>query len=359
MIRIKFLVILVVAMAASACAKVEEMKATTEHMKQTTDKMADTSDHMANRMDQMKTGSTFFGFEELIQLVFGENENPGATPGGNNEGRMALYAGAAVRALDFQFWSASRGQTVASLDHDMSESVQSFFLRTTNYIKSTGQVNVWVPDRNFKGLGSLGAMLDETDSKFKKATERAGLGKLNLYELIVRALGQRSDVKAGDPLSKSVETVLKWKHEAVHFLQMRHIYLPMLVVTRMSDFPDRGNMSRLWLSLQGQEIDLSKFEDQALREWIKWLDKAQETRQTLTDLGYDLSYNRQILRMQKAFTFKQQNVVGALENSLSSRQLLEREFLNKFAAIHAVTVPGLMADQHSNVEAGKNTGRAN
>lgn len=341
----------------SACdikKRADHLRDSTDQMKEKTNEIAEVSEGMKGRMDQMKTQVSHGTFEEYISLIFGENMKPGDLEA-NNEPRMIYYATSAVNSMEFQVWQGPPHHTVEQLDEDYARSVRAFFVRITQYIDRSGfELNVWNPTRSYKGVGALGTALAEVNPEFKARAKAVGLGDASFYAMIVKALELRNGEVIDHPLKKTIQAVLEWKQEAIHILQMRHIYNPMKVVTRMTDLQDRGTFGRLSMMLGGLDVDLSRFDDEQFKIWSFWLDEAIETRQTLRDLGYEPKFNQMLLNIQKSLAFKNVDPSGLTEAQKSNRTLVVDQFLQKFSAIHTVAEPGLRTSQNSQEEVAKN-----
>src|SRR5690606_13653238 len=107
---------------------------------------------------------------------------------------------------------------------------------------------------------------------------------------LIVALKQRDRFTREEILPQAVAKVLQWKQEAIYLLQLRHNYLPVLVVSRMTDIQDEGGLGRLWRLGKSwigvrQQVDLDGFDPEELREWTLWLERATETREFLAALN--------------------------------------------------------------------------
>lgn len=345
---------LVASLLLSACSlkkNMDEMKDSTVHMKDQTDRLAKTSDGLAHRTNALETEltekETYAMFVLNIQKLFGEDDEVGQW---NQEPSMLLYAGAAVRSMRFQFWKGDGSESLKTLDDRFEESAKIFFTRTVQYIPRDFEVNVLNPSRAYKAVASLGTQLDEVRPEYVASLQQAGLSHLSLYDVIVDSLRHQNVTAARtETLPQTAAMVLQWKQEAIHFLQLRHNYFPMMVLTRMTDFPDLWAFpGRFMMTLQGRTVDLSKFDTEQLREWTSWLNKAEQTRLDLQSIGVTPVYNHMFLNLVKSVQFAgQEQLLAASPATLSPLQKMQREFVRAYVKAYSVADPGLLGVQNS------------
>jgi hypothetical protein len=240
---------------------------------------------------------------------------------------MIADAQKAIHALLFQFWKGDFNEgTEASLDIDMEKSALMFFTRIRKYVDRGNSVQSMSPDRAYKGMGSLGARLDSVEPPFQAALAVKGLPtNTSFYEVILQALRDRDQVVQGGFLPKTKTAILQWQREAMFTLQMRHNHLPMMVLSRMSDFADRGIVGRGVMLLVGAKFNLNssdpemKISNALLVEMTKWLDQASETRKRLDQIGLQPKYNSSYSKILNGVDFGQAEILArsasASENS--------------------------------------------
>lgn len=344
---------LAAALLLNSCSlkkNMDEMKDSTVHMKEQTDRLAKTSDGLAHRTNALETEltekETYAMFVLNIQKLFGEDDEVGQW---NQESSMLLYSGAAVRSLRFQFWKGDGSESLSTLDDRYQEAIKIFFARTVQYIPRDFEVNVLNPSRAFKAVASLGTQLDETRPEYRESLRQAGLSGLSLYDVIIDSLRHRDALARKETLPQTAAMVLQWKQEAIHFLQLRHNYFPMMVLTRITDFPDLWAFpGRFMMTLRGRTVDLSKFDVEQLREWTSWLSKAEQTRVDLQSIGVTPVYNHMFLNLVKSVRFTdQKELLAANEAELGPLQKVRSEFVRAYVKTYSVPDPGILGEQNS------------
>lgn len=344
--------VFVAAFLLSACSVIKDSK----EMKQTLGELNGKGDQLAKRISDVESEgtfeATFRNFVDLTQRLFGENGYDGSSEDGlNSDPDLVEYSKSAIQSLLFQFWKADYADTVATLDDRFALHVDVFFARLNKPIEHKYDVNILNPKRGYKGVGMLGAFLDTMRPEYEDALKKAGLPRLSLYDVIVLALKNR-DGGEKTLLPKTQAKVLQWKQEAVHVLQMRHNFLPVLVLGRITNMQDdyfdwkvfgfrSPTLAKFWLMLKGYSFNLNdtnsqmKIDDEQLVLWTEWLNAALETRQTLRDLGFETQYNSAFGSLIKKVDFDQTRILSDAKTKgvTSRRALLEKNFAEAFERV--------------------------
>ncbi len=325
--KFKLVAAVAVVVGLSGCGVIKDAK----EMKATMKELRDTGTHISKRTDdlerEMKFKESSGEFTRYTDRVFGENGQgveSGESHSTNPETEMLKDAESTVRALMFQFWKGDYNEgAVESLDKDAEISTLMFFTRIKKYVPESGDLNLslrnaWIPDRGYKGLASLAARLEQMQDSYSKALAVKGLpANLSFYEMIMEALRNRDAVVQGGLLPKTKSRILQWKKEAVFTIQLRHNYLPMMVLSRVSDFADRGDFRRGWMAFVRDsrfninDPDPSKSISNALlQETTVWLNNALETRARLRAIGIEPKYNHMFGKILKSVNFNQDKILA-------------------------------------------------
>ncbi len=331
--------------ACSLTKDTKDMKKTTEEMNKTSDEIRAKSEHLSKRTDDLEeelTGKESYAMLTLnLDNLFGKNPTSGEEQGLNSEPDMLIFAGASIHSMLFQYWKGDYNEDLALLDERFALHAEILFLRSLKHIPRTFQVNVFFPDNSYKAISAIGAKLDHESDSYSKAITAAGLkdtasGKdLSLYDVILGALRGRDQFVRSEILPKATAQVLQYKQEAIYMLQLRHNFLPMMVVSRISDFSDLNTLQRGILLASGRQIDLAKMDVEQLKEWTLWLNKAVATRKALRELGIQPEYNSNFRNVVAAMSFNQAGVMTVPLEKLTPLMKLQREFLEAYAAVVA------------------------
>lgn len=291
----------------SGCGALKDAK----DMKKTTEEMNKKTDHLQKRTDDMerefKVGETTEKFTMFMDRLFGENGmgiESRQSGESNPETEMLAEAEKAIRALKFQFWNGDYNESsTETLDRDFEKSALLFFTRIRKYVRLNNDVNIplvdgVIPDRGFKGIASLGARMHRVEDGLIKALALRGLpANTSFYEVVMEALRDRDMAVQGGLFPKAKKAVLEWKREAFFTVQLRHNYLPMMVISRVTKFADLGNVGRSAILVNGLRANLNdpdpelKVSNALLIETTEWLNQALETRERLRAMGVKPKYN--------------------------------------------------------------------
>lgn len=336
-----------VAVICSGCSVIKDSK----DMKNTLQELKGKGDHIAKRADDLeremkfKESTAMFAF--AIEYLFGENGKAGQNPESgvvNVETAMVEYAEIAIRSLMFQFWKGDFYEySERSLDVEFTTAAAMFYTRIAQYIPRDFDINVLMPDRKFKALASLGARMEQIQPAYADALKKRRLPQnLSLYEVTAMALKDRDLPQQVGLLPMTKAKILQWAPEAVYLLQVRHNYLPMLALSRMTDLGDRGDMKRAWMAIRGQKIDLNSTNPgkivtfEQLREWTYWLNQAIETRARLRALGIEPKYNSAIGTMLRAPDFGQAALLASTDaqvRAMDARQKMVYDFAKAYVQV--------------------------
>lgn len=345
---VRGLVLGLAALLCSACSVMKDSK----DMKKMLGELNRKGDELSKRISDVETEATFDrsykSFQEETEKLFGENGK-----GDVSESDMVHHAQAAIQSLLFQFWKGDYHDTVDALDNRYSLHVDIFFSRLNGKIEAfTGcdlividasipgcnpdrfAVDRLAPNRNYKGVAALGAFMMSMRPEYEAALKKANLPRLSLYDVVINALKSRNANGPQPLLPKAYSKVLEWKQEAVHVLQLRHNFLPVMVLGRLTDLKDQSNPEKLLQALVGKKVDLNgggsesrKVDDRQLILWTSWLNQAIETRRELRAMGFEVEYNKSFGMMAKALNFNQAAILsGGVTASSSRRAQLEYAF---------------------------------
>ncbi len=97
-----------------------------------------------------------------------------------------------------------------------------------------------------------------------------------------------------------------------------------MVVARMTDFQDRKDFGRLLMWFSGQKVDINKVNNEQLKEWTTWLNKASQTRKDLRSVGIEPEYNKVLAELFAGIDFGQAAILANTQPD--ARGLLLRDF---------------------------------
>lgn len=208
------------------------------------------------------------------------------------------------RSFAFQQWSGTGDETPQIKLDEEADAMFSLLPRLAALINQNYDLNKMnnilpsggAPDNNWKNLASIAAVMETIDRDQQAAAVKFGVPAESIYSLIVKGLQYKSiynrDKSQVPPYAREV---LVWEQEAVFMLQLRHNYLPIMALSRLSKFATSQSREAMtfinaWMgkSLNIDQLDnAAKIEDQG----VKWLQEALETQRVLKKLGYPLQFN--------------------------------------------------------------------
>lgn len=291
----------------------DQMKDDTRHLSDNSDSLATDSSHLGKRTDDLEgeltqKESTYMIKANLNQL-FGEG---GAHESGywweqGPEPSLLEYAGEAIGSMWFQWWKGDFNETLVELDERFELGLEVFLTRVKSYTPHSGQVDVNAYEtstRSYEGLASIGAKLDYLLKRYQHRTAKAGIQSYSLYDLFLMALKNRKHPVRTEMFPLAAAKVLQFEREATYLLQLRHNFLPMMVLAEVTPFKDANKVERVTILRQVWMyqktglverpvtfVDISSLNPERLREYTKWLNMAIETRIALRDLGIEPQYN--------------------------------------------------------------------
>jgi hypothetical protein len=157
----------------------------------------------------------------------------------------------------------------------------------------------------------LGAKLDSQTENFKKVANASGLKTPTMYDVMVEALKSRNQPDAKLEFPKAAARINQYKPGPEYMLQLRQNFLPMMVVSFMTDFKDRGLIGRGKMALGSKklELDVNSFTKDQLIEWTNWLKAAKQTRKDLREAGIEPQYNTMFMKVLNNIDFGQATLV--------------------------------------------------
>jgi len=331
----------------------KKLQTSTAQMSQTTEALNAKTEHLAKRTDDLESelvNKESYAMTTMnLDNLFNRTAVSGQDSQLNSETDMLIYAGAAVHSMLFQYWKGDFNETLDVLDERFRLAIEILFVRCLKHIPRTFEVNPLSPNDSYKAIASLGAKLEEQSLGYQTALANAKLEKLSLYDVVMMGLRGRGQMERAEKLPKAAAMVLRYKQEAIYMMQLRHNYLPMMVLTRMSDFQDQSLAARLQSLILGQTVDLgiadglspSSADEEQLKEWTKWLNNAVETRVALKAMGIQPEFNQVFVKTLKGVNYEQAKILAIPLASATPRQKLLREFTEAWAKVmeSAVAVP--------------------
>ncbi len=329
--------------ALTACSIAKDASETRD----TTKQMKETTDHVSKRTDDLETELTTkesyaimtLNLDNLFSRLLLSNYDGEL----NAESDMLLYAGATIYSMLFQYWKGDYNENLAELDQRFKLSEEILIVRSLKHIPRDFKVNVLRPDPSYKAIASLGVKLGQMSNRYSDALSRYGLSKMSLYDVVMLALKDRGQLLRTEQLPEAVAMVLKYRQEFQYMIQLRHNYIPMVVMTRMSDFQDQSELGRLKSFAYGQSLDLgiddargkNSVDEEQLKEWTQWLNEALETRQALRDMGIAPEYNKVFKGVVAGVDFGQKKLLAMPLDSMTPRQKLFRNFAEAYVKVAA------------------------
>ena len=319
------------------------LKDTADEMKDTSKSIEGYSQHLAKRTNDLEIEMTkkesFATFLERMQELFGESLK--AEP---SESDLLFSAGSAIESLLFQLWKGDYGQDLLDLDLRFKFSAEILFVKAMHYIPRDFDVDV-IPAKAgpFEAVASLGSKLDRMSEEFSANLRRHNMPRVSLYDVIVTALQNRHATERHELFPRATDMILQYHSEAIYLLQLRHNFLPMMVLGRMGTLADRSSFSRLfmmkgWLlgdNRFGTTIDLNArdFPIPALTEWTTWLLKASSTRAALRAMGIEPQYNSKFSGILKQIDFGQKGLRQLVPSQISALERAQRDLAEAFTAV--------------------------
>src|SRR6185312_2945821 len=226
------------------------MKKTTQEMKDTTKEMTEVeknidrsstnlSDTNGNLYADMSLTNSWTVVNANLDKLLAYSADAGHDIGTTAESTRMQYAEAVVKSLFLQYWKGTYAQKdLTTLDQRFDQDVLTIFGRVREHSPFDHRVDLGMsapfvpnaPDGFYMAIGAVGASLGENMSEFTQALTARGMKPFSLYDVIVQALDNRGQTERKELLPQTTADILVFKQDAIYMLQLRHNYLPMLVL---------------------------------------------------------------------------------------------------------------------------------
>lgn len=322
---------LTLALSVAGCGVNSAIKST-EELRDNSRDLKINSGQLAKRTDDLEHEATFdrsaFNIVQNLRWLFGIEEAVGkAWTYPNGEPDYMGHAGFTIESFWFQFWKGDYREDMNDLDVRFEVSSRLFLTFLKTHVPYSQRVDTMLINRSWKGAAALGASLDYVNARFAEALQRANIPQFSYYDVIMAALKPEGTDRLQAMLPKTMHRIRVYKQEAEYLIQLRHNFLPLMVVSFLTDFKDRWLIGRALMYLKdnsrvGQTLkwimgperfDVERFHTDQFAEWTEWLNKARATREDLrTKVGVAPKYNRVLLGVASNVDFDQEKWVALL-----------------------------------------------
>ncbi len=363
--------LLLLALAVSACGKVEKSVNTMDEMNNTTKDMSDTTSEMNKKMADMndKTASmddrmieTNKNMEEMkgqmgkmsedmthlgadarqaIALLTRLTAYDALNKAPEIEGKFAAM-GQFYSAFEFQVWKGVDLDTEERRE-ELFQSAMSEFFRTFAGSMATQKQNLSPSSKEneMNNLYAAAALLhyeNPNQKLFLKDTQYEVVTFYSLFkELIVLQKQVKSGAKKLDELKAWEKEGLVWYDQAVYLMRLRANFLAAMVVSRLADLDaQRGGMSMddLWtkakIMLTDWEPKLDKYADNpvALDEVRRYANASNSTRAFLNANGVSNEMDANLSKVIGHMTISEESV-RLLQQKTKTQPGVAAEFLKE------------------------------
>jgi hypothetical protein len=311
----------------------DETKKTTKEMSEQTKQLKEYSEHLSKRTDDLEAELTTKEAYAMVTLNLDNLFNPDTS-----ESDQLLFAGAAVYSMLFQYWKGDYNEDLANLDARFALHIEVLMARSLRYIPRTFDINPTLgPNHEYKAIAALGAKLDQMNPAYQRALVKNGLPNWTLLNVMLEALKNRGAMVRTEMLPNASAMVLKYKREVEYMLQLRHNYLPVMVVARMTELSDQNVAERLLGTVTGYNVDLgidnpkgsASVDPEQLKEWTSWLKSAVALRKELKEMGIQPQINTTLTKLLRSVNFGKNRLMN-LSGNLTPQQELARDFAKAY-----------------------------
>lgn len=346
-----------------------EMNQETKRLSNNTELLKQQSDFLAKRTEDLErelvTSQAYTVFLMNLDRLFNRYSMSEKQEALNKDSDRTAFAAATVLAMPFQFWKGDYSEKKTDfLDWRFEMTVQPLMSQTAAHIPRDFKVNVecpttiWgtvvdkvkdlfraekeCPSDDYKAIASIGSQLHKTMEDYDHVVQAAGFQHLNLYDVFMMALRGRKETERKELLPKTVTVLLQFEREAIYVLQLRHNYLPMLILGRMSNFADQDLLERRSSLNNGQLVDIgwnnpsskTAANDEQLKQWIRAMELTLQTRFDLKSVGIEPEYNQLFLKILRGVDFGQKEILAKIPaNTPSAHDQLLRRFAEAYTQV--------------------------
>jgi hypothetical protein len=342
----------------------DEMKKSTDELKVTTLHMDETEDSIANSTSVLLHDAMMLGTDDklnnYLNVLYGNSDSDKKDHGNSDEIADMKAAEGAIGAMYFQRWTGSGDtKTLVDLDVMFYLHLKTLLGRVHDHKPFEPNYNPAIsPDAFWIGDASLGAFLDFQMDDYTAALEQHDLKNFSLYDVMVESLRNRAKTKRTERLKQAAKAILYFQPESIYLMQLRHNYLPMMVVGEMTKFQKDNLFGRLWDMLFGmsQSITLPTAGDDGnsknvvqLARWSIFLKGALQTRLDLTAMGINPVYNNQFAVAVGAVNFNQDQILAQPLSTLSDEgQRALHDFTQLYTQVQQQSTEATLPMAHPN-----------
>lgn len=321
-------------------------------LKKDAETMRDATKNIESNSKQLTQDTSRLGHNmREVECQHGRKEAMEMFVSAGGDGDRCVAAATFLAFQEYQKWTGQFSDTLEVRDELLRRAVEIFFASTMSWVNQGRPINMsdnllyFVNDAFTKDFRNAGAMAMELDFLHPEQTGyavAAGVPVYTMYDLIVSGLKMEEASNRGEQIPSYAKFVLRWKSQAIYFLQLRHNFLIAKVMGRVSDFSD-NYVNKLLMSTWGlrslvkTDVDLDSLSRESLIEFNELLKKAEDTKEVLRALDskgrFKPQYNLIIMDSWKALNFKTSENHKFIQNLkdqfMKARQLSLAEYNTK------------------------------
>lgn len=319
---ITILLSLSLAFLMSACSVKKDM----DHMRESTDEVKEATKEMKkmNGVVRDRIEDSYHGGREDVGMnMLRDSFNEVLKGGDKDVVRKLEYSYVYFGSFEFQHWQGDFEDTQRRREYLMSKAIELFFAEIDDLIEDSHPVSILniMSDayQNWLVLSVMSLAMDKIHPNQEFLSEKLGFKKYSVLSMLEEGLARKAEAEAGKPVPEFVRFVLEREQEAIYMLQLRHNFVPLLVLGNMTDF-EEGLFPKLKRFFPWT-LDLTNANEMKRQFWIRWLQKSESTRAFLQSINVPLKKNSM-----SEMIFNRNTKVLGLEDS---PQITETELRSK------------------------------
>ncbi len=317
----KILYLIVCFLLLSSCSVADDV----DELKGSVGEMKDQTRHMRDRTEDIYSGTREAESINSLRQSFAE-----VVRGGDKEiVRKLEYAMIYFGSFEFQHWQNNYEDTLSRRDHLMAKAVELFFAQIDDLIDDSFPISVWNPSgqayQNWLVLSVMSVAMSQRHPNQELYAKEGKFHARSMMDIIVESLSLKADILRGTKVPEYVSQVLRWEQQALYLLQLRHNFIPFMVLGTMTNF-EESFFAKLRRFLPWS-LDLSEANEIQIQWWNDWLRQADQTRNILQALHVKPQTNTLM-----KFIYSSLSEVSGLdrEHNLDSTKTLSNEVRLEF-----------------------------
>ncbi len=277
-------------------------KVTADMHKDLSDLKAETSEQLKNTRTGILNTYADLRQKEAVDMRNQMLETLERTPSLESK---AVTAGKYCMAFEFQLWKSNLNDSPEYREQLFRDGMEEFFLDLARFLPDPSEAldptSSKPRSQNFMAIAST---IDGVNPNAQILARQRNEPEVSILSLIHDGLKKAQQVESGEishaELKPFEQQVLIYQRQAIALLQARVNFLPVMLLSRISDIQSRALPIQAWMAYYGST---AKFENiEAITQGLEFISSANEEIRFLKSVGVEVQMNSTIRSLYKNMT---------------------------------------------------------